>query len=274
MDVNGFVNNVTNQYIVRPLGGLRSIGISGFIFDIEGDDEVNLDAEITDHYVEDNYAIQDHIALRPTRIVLRGYVAELTDLFPNSLLSVLTKVQSLSSIGGFLPTFTAQATKVYTQVAGVVSRVGQVVNQARNVFDLFGQKSTSANKQQNAYKFFQDMRESRTLCTVETPFQVFNNMAIENVRAIQKEPTKFISDFQITFKQIRVVATVKKNASSSGGLLKGAIAKATANGRINDMVQDLKHNGETAGQSIDALGNSINTGTLQSAFLNQQRNLF
>ena len=61
------------QAIVRPQN--PPAGISGFLFDVAEDDEFSLQSEITDHYVEDNSAMQDNWAIRPEEITLTVVVA-------------------------------------------------------------------------------------------------------------------------------------------------------------------------------------------------------
>ena len=64
------ISNFTDalkKYVVMPRG---EYGVDGFIFDIYGDETVNLTAEITDHTIEDNSQIQDHITLKPKKIRL------------------------------------------------------------------------------------------------------------------------------------------------------------------------------------------------------------
>lgn len=48
-----------------------------YIFDTRGDEDVTLESEITDNWVEDNSTMQDHIGLKPMSITLTGYVGEL-----------------------------------------------------------------------------------------------------------------------------------------------------------------------------------------------------
>lgn len=267
--VTNLVNNVVNQYIVRPTGGKNSSGVSGFVFDIVDNEEIFLDSEITDHYVEDNYAIEDHIALKPERFVLRGYVAEIKDIFPNTVLSLLTNIQSLGSIGGFLPEFAAQATEVYGKIADVASKIGNVFNQAQNIYDMFQNSSTTATKQQKAFKYFRDLWISNTLCDVETPFGILTNMAIENVRALQKGDTKFISDFVITFKKIRVTNTIAYGPSGLTG------AAQVSSGRLEDMLSSVQNNGQTNGQAYNDNGDPITpVGNLQGAFSAWQESQF
>jgi len=70
--------------------------IGEFLFDIEGTSQITLEADITDHYVEDNTAIQDHIALKPEKITLKGYQGEVvtTEQIQNK-----TTAQLISKLG-------------------------------------------------------------------------------------------------------------------------------------------------------------------------------
>ena len=248
-NTQNLISNIVNQYIVKPLGGQDSSGVDGFVFDILEDEEILLDSDITDHYVEDNYAIQDHIALKPLMFTLRGYVAELNDLFSNTTLGLLTNIQSLSTIGGFLPKFSTQATQVYAKAAATLSKVGQVLNQAQNVYDIFFPKSTSATKQQNAYKYFRDLWYNRVLCTVETPYGMFQKMAIESVRALQPGTSRFVTDFSVKFKEIRTVSTISYAATPSVSSQKGRAQllgnhdNGTTSGRADNNINDLLSSG-------------------------------
>ena len=50
--------------------------LSGFAFDLYGEDELELDIDATDHWAEDNSSIQDHAAISPVRGTLSGFVGE------------------------------------------------------------------------------------------------------------------------------------------------------------------------------------------------------
>jgi len=202
------VNNVANQYIVRPTGTVPTGGINGFVFDFLGQEEVTLESDITDHYVEDNYAIQDHIAQRPIKYVAKGYIGELTQMFPNSLLSILTTVQTLDAVPGFAPVFSAQANQVYNQIAAEGSQVINVVGQAQSLYDLLSGVATSANKQQNAFTTFVNFWQKRVSCSIETPWGVLYSMYVERVTPVQQENTQIISEFTVTFKQIRLTSSL------------------------------------------------------------------
>jgi hypothetical protein len=239
--VEQFVSSVVDKYIVRPTSNPNLIGVGGFLFDIDATQEISLDAEVTDHYTEDNYAIQDHVALRPKMVTLRGYIGELKDMQAQSLLPVLTNIQSLASIGGFMPQFAAQATQVYSKITDVTSKIDSVINQANNVFDIFTNKSTTANYQQKAYMFFEQLRDSMQLCTVETPYKIFNNMVITSLRAIQKDDTNIISDFAVTFKEIRTANTIYETTATPvlSGRAAAALAPTVNNGQVTGKIVNV-----------------------------------
>lgn len=75
-DVLRSLSTLERQAIVRPKN--PPDGVAGFVFNIPQEEEMNLRSEITDHFVEDNTAINDEIALKPEEFTLRGIVAEVS----------------------------------------------------------------------------------------------------------------------------------------------------------------------------------------------------
>jgi len=268
------LSSVVNQAIVRPLGMPNVVGVSGFVMDILDDEEISLDSDITDHYVEQNYAIQDHIALRPVRFSLKGLVGEQVDTIPNSLASIFTQVTGLSTLGGLTPQFNIQDAQFYAKVNDVVQLGTNVLKQVKNVFQLFDQSSTTTNKQQTVYQFFYNMWKTRQLCSVETPFAVFENMAIESVRAYQSGDTNLISEFVVTFKQIQTTSTTvfSGNTSSIVAQNLGSISNLPreAGGRFEQMTSQPVSLGTDPGKSNDSNGNLISVAnTSQNLYIQQ-----
>lgn len=244
-DTADLIANITNQYIVRPLTLFNTKGISGFIFDVLDDESISLDSDITDHYVEDNYSIQDHISLRPVQFTLKGYVAELNDIFPknNSVYPVI--VSRLVDIAEFLPRFAAQAEQVYNKKLSNSERVQTAFSLASNTYSFVRQFTTDQNNQQKAYNFFHALWVSRILCTVETPWGIFTDMAIQNVRVNQEGRTNLISDFSLTFKQIRTTSTVitsdNKQSDNPEGSGTYSTNKKVAEGRMGNNTRTVFH---------------------------------
>lgn len=274
---SNLVTSAANQFIVRPLGAPNLTGISGYIFDILDDEEISLDSEITDNYVESNYAIQDHIALKPVKFTLRGYVSELLDSTPNALAAIYTRLKGLQTLGGLAPDFNVQDSQFYTKVNDTVQKVTNVFNQAKSVFQLFNVASTSTNKQQKVYQYFYGLWSTRQLCSVETPFGLFENMAIESVRALQSGDTRFISDFSVTFKQIQVVQSITVS-NAVGSLISqnwGSIVNAPklAGGVFQQTVSAVSKLGTDAGTAVNKAGVTFTVANVSQARFIQQLGL-
>jgi hypothetical protein len=253
VDIQNTFSNLVNQYVVRATGGKNTTGVNGFIFDILGDEDWTLDSEITDHYVEENYAVQDHVALRPPKFTLKGYMGELTNLSNSPLFSAeLSTIQGVATSGLFSPSFSTQANQVYNQITQVISGVTTVVNQVSNAYQVFAGQSTTATKQQAAYSFFLNSWLDRMSCSVETPWGVFHNMYIEQVNVLQKDGNRYVSEFSVTFKQIRKVTTVVEPAQSQSSFTtQGLQTQPEFNESIMDKVSPVIGLGITSGSSTD-----------------------
>lgn len=213
------------------LGGAQPPAL---LFHYEGEQTVSLQSDITDHYVEDNTAIQDQWALKPERITTHGFIGELNDIAPKALQILKTLADKLTVIDAYTPDLSATALIAYDE-AFLLYQVGaNAVNSAvsawssingtngENVINSRGLQpgafnpatgtiSNNQTKQQVAFQQFYGYWKSRTLFTVQTPWAVFQNMAIENVEAIQGEDTTMISDFKVTFKMIRTTQAADTN---------------------------------------------------------------
>lgn len=271
------IANVVNQAIVRPTGNNPTTGINGFVFDIWGQVEVRMETEITDHYVEDNYAVQDHAAQKPIIVMMKGYVGEIANIIPNTILSLLAPIPSLAPIATFATEFTNQAQQAYATLENVGSSLTNYIAQAENVNSLLTNALTAANKQQSAYSKFKGFWASRALCSVETPYETFGQMLITSVVPSQPEETELVSEFVVTFKQIRTVSTVTipaiiNNPAGSGvtpipnpsGALQTTInpllssaenntvnSANNALGRVSNSLSPVNQLGQTAGQTTD-----------------------
>lgn len=205
--------NVANQYIVSANGA--PLGISGFVFDILDVEEISLQSDITDHFIETNSAIQDHIAQKPVRFTLKGYVGELKQIFDNQSADVFNQIAGLLPVAALLPNFNIQDSQVYTSIAEAAAQAQSAIAAIASVSSLIPQLVGSSNFQQQAYVTLFGLWQNRTLCTVQTPFGLLTNMAIEDLRPSQGGDTKFVSTFSITFKQIQQVGTAVTQTAAS-----------------------------------------------------------
>lgn len=197
------------KFVVRPS---QLFGLSGLVFDIDGKQENKLQADITDHYVEDNSAIQDHIARKPIEITLNSYIGELVKKDNNSIKNTIQKtIQKLSVLSSFAPVLQSAASKVKGLASGESLSFDSTVSTASDLWSLTKNLNPSASSQQKAYLFFKSLYEQNVLLSLQTPWEYLTNMAIKQIIATQEEGTNQISSFSITLKKINTASTQTKS---------------------------------------------------------------
>lgn len=194
-----------------------------FLFDYEGENIASIQSDITDHYIEDNTALQDQIALRPEEITVHGFIGELNDVVPASLQALQTVANKLTTIAAYTPSLSVSALNAYN-TAFQLYQIGQnlVTNSISSWASINGQGGQSdesvisnqiigfapnQNRQQVMFQQLYGYWAARVLFNIQTPWAIFQNMAIKSLRAIQDASTNVITDFEITFKTIRIAQT-------------------------------------------------------------------
>ncbi len=206
-DGNNYLNSIANKFIVKPK---TAKGIGGFVFDYEGESTVTYQADITDHYLESNDAVQDHIAQRPARVVLRGFVSELVSKSPAGVLGALNTIQNkLTALPAYLGPYTPGAVQSIqrgiTAAQVAVEKINLGLAKVQNIVGFLPGAAPHKSKQQKAFAQLTALWQSRQVFTVETPYRYFDSMVIETLSFIQPEETRDWSDISVTLKQMRFV---------------------------------------------------------------------
>lgn len=215
-DFANYSLSAINAFMVKPeIPEFSAQGsISGFLFDVKGRDEITLASNITDHYIENNSTIQDHIAIKPITIRLNGFIGEVKNSYkPNTWQNEIATYASKSTALAYLaPQLTTQAKSVYNQVERLYSLYEKANQTVTDLYDKF--KGTASDqtetKQQSGFQYFKKAWETRQLFTIQTPWQTLRQMAIESLRATQDDESKYITEFEITFKQINFASTLTR----------------------------------------------------------------
>lgn len=172
---------------------------AGFLFHVIGEESLNYQADITDHYVEDNATMQDHIAQKPLTILLSGYISELNNVVPVELRTLKNIANKLELLGAYTPTITATALRAYN----TADQVYRAYKKTEDAYKTAIGGKGAVTKQAKAWNEFDTYFKNRTLFYVQTPWAKFKNMAIQTMRIVQSDTDKNSTDFEITFKQIR-----------------------------------------------------------------------
>lgn len=213
-----------------------------FLFNYNGEESVTVTSDITDHFVEDNSSIQDHIAKKPVMITTLGYIGELTNVAPDALTPLKFVVDKLSTLGPFVPGLTRTAMIGYNAAVSAYTTVNTAARSVVSALESItgnGSANRVQTLQQKAFTRFKKYFESRTLFKVQTPWAIFENMAIMSMRVVSEEETRMISTFEMTFKQMRFAKTVgltKKLPVSS--TRRAAAASEVVNAGVSKPVED------------------------------------
>lgn len=232
------------------------------LFNYEGEQSVTLTSDITDHFIENNTAIQDQIALKPITITTSGFIGELNDVAPAALQPLKTVAQKLTPLGPYAPQLSATAIIAYNNALLAYTVGANLINSAVSTWSsISGKGGTSVingagiteqpnqNKQQIYFQQFYGYFQRRTLFTVQTPWAIFQDMAIQSLRSVQDAETRVITDFEITFKQMRFASTLSISAGSGTNA-------ANLQGRLSSQAGSLVDLGTSALQpsSVSFLG--------------------
>lgn len=199
------------------------------LFNYEGENTATLESDITDHYVEDNTAIQDQIALRPVIITTQGFVGELNNVPPKIFPPALTTLSSkLTGVSAYAPSVSTTALIAYNEAVFAYNTAASVASSAVSTWSsitgaggesVIGSNGLSAQpnqtQQQIYFQQFYGFWQSRTLFTIQTPWAIFQNMAIKTLRSVQSAETNVISDFEVTFKQMRFASALSVSNGTS-----------------------------------------------------------
>lgn len=209
------------------------------LFNFEGENTASLDSLITDHYVEDNTAIEDHIALAPEIITVNGFIGELNNVTPEALEPIRQAADRLQVINAYLPVISEAAQEAYNaafqayQLSQTIRRAAvsswQSINNSGTINEIGsdgligGEVNQNQNKQQVFFGQIYGYWRRKTLFTVQTPWAIFKNCSLLRVRAIQGEEDQNISDFELTFKVIRFARTYTDQGDMSADSSQGRL---------------------------------------------------
>jgi hypothetical protein len=200
------------------------------VFNYEGEQVVNLESDITDHYIEDNTTIQDQIALKPEIIQTHGYIGELNDVIPKAVQPLKIAADKLTAVVAYEPTLTLTALIVLQQAQFAYQVASQSINAGVAAWSSITGSSKVQSKQQAMFQQFYGYWQKRTLFTVQTPWGIFQDCAIMGLRAIQDAETRVITDFEVRFKKLRFAKTTTISAQTT--TLEGRAA-AQASGLVD-----------------------------------------
>jgi hypothetical protein len=253
-----YLDTQANNWLVKPA---TAAGISGFVFDVERETTLVADTDITDHFTEYNNFFQDHAAIRPLEVTLRGFVGELVQKAPQGVVGLLGGLQNkLTTIDALLGKYTPQAVtsiqKVLTKATNVVNTVDNIIGRAQNIVGLIAGGSPAPTKQEQAMSKLMALRDTRQVFTLVTPWGLAayfdpirerggpRSFVIKRLVFEQGEETRDMSDIVVTLKEVRF-ATVASQNPPTGQTAQEAVQNSS--GRAQQGLQGTTNKGKTSG---------------------------
>lgn len=221
-------------------GTSQKKGIEGFLFDIDLEASIDFTSQVTDHYVEDNSAVQDHIALAPISITLSGKIGELVYTKFAGITFLRAMVDRLTQINILKPSVGAKALKAIATYERVNSAYDSLKKNFSTIKDAIN--GVGKNKQQEAFANLEGLWKGRTLCSVETPWKTYTNMVIESFSAKQDDTNTMETTFTVNFKEIKYIET--------------KIGLSTLIGRIKEQLSPTVNKGTQSGTKEKTVGAS------------------
>lgn len=240
---------------------LEATGIAGFRFHVPESEMIKLENDVTDHYIENNTAVQDHIAQRPVSITLTGYVGEYFYSNHKIMDTLSAIVSTVRLVSEFLPTFSSFVQGVKKRQLATLSAKMLYGDDSKltlkekfnilkeeidlNNVDLFAlmqslYKFTSA--QTRAFLFFEALWKARKLFTVETSWKRYDNMVIQSIQA-RRDNNADITEFSVTFKQLAFTQTLTESIQEYTNRMEQQRAKVTNKGLVEGQLTSLSNLG-------------------------------
>mgnify|MGYP007049376023 CR=1 FL=1 len=183
-------------------------------FNIIQEHSISLQSQITDHYIENNTAVQDQIAKSPLVVTLKGLVGEVVFEAPKSFydkadsfiedkfgFSVADKLGPIASLYPPVSNLNQVARNTVQYVEASVNRYKQIIGSAVDLF-TGDQKET---KLREVFRKLQVLRANDALLTIITPYTENDyplaNMAIQSI-TLRQGNENYVSDLEVTLKQL------------------------------------------------------------------------
>lgn len=214
------LNETNGKIIVSPP---NFFGIEGFVFDVNKDEEVILDNEITQHVVEDRTYISDNVASKPIIYKTGGYVGEIfvrQDVINEKVSIAQDKLGILSQ---YKVPFTASANKKINDLKNVANKnadyIKNVYKSGENILETFFGKNPAEtlSRTDNAVQFFNYLSSNKIPCSISTGvIGYLKDMIVKNV-AIRRERGTNVVSFDLTFEQVLFSSTKFDTLQASQG---------------------------------------------------------
>lgn len=178
-------------------------------------DEIEMTSDATDHYVEDNTAVQDNIALPPIKFTLRGLVGEkvFKRVSPFVDANIVPYLRYIEPVAALVPAVSSYMQTVISASVYAEDTIRKYQNyydeniKGKSLTEFFTKNQAATTLQQEVIcQKLLEIRKARQFVAVQNDFGYFENYLIENARMVQSDTTSQ-SELVVSLKEFRFVST-------------------------------------------------------------------
>lgn len=218
-------------------------------FDLLLDEQHSVEAEVTQHTVEDGSTISDHIRLLPRKGSLTGFISNhpFVTGYNGGLDANIAKKIAASQKKDFVSGFVQDIGSSYSQVGRLLGQQDPLQFTQADFQNL----TPRENRVDSTYSALKKLMENRTTCSIVTGLEVYNDVVVTKVSTDRDKDTGDAGKFRIEFQQIKfaVISEVALSNVTRPNFSKTEGKQATAK----------KKTGKTGGKDTGKL--SVSKGT-------------
>lgn len=176
---------------------------------------LSLTSQVTTHYTEDNYHINDHWALDPIKFTLTGLIGEIIyrpskNWSNKAEKAFIDYLKPLSVISPTFDSYTQSAINITNAVEESYRRYENIAKKALRTIGI--SESVKSTNQEFVISQLETLRENRQLVTIHTPYGKYTDMAIVAINANQ-ENSKYQSSLEIQLQKWRTSESKSRSAT-------------------------------------------------------------
>lgn len=221
---------ITNPYETS----IGTNAISGYAFHITNREQVTMQADVTDYYIDTNRPVQDHIAWKPVEITLDTLQGEYLHNIADDVSHSPIYYQTMSVVHSFIPKMSdfelvrkaKQAVSRATGGTGVINTIankltsvtyGILVNAMQKLrWDLFStfddlydepEQKEPFEQQRIMFSYLEWCWSQGLPLQVTTSWRSYENMIITSLKPM-RDNNADITNFTVTLKQVNKTATL------------------------------------------------------------------
>ena len=207
---------------------------------------LSLTSQITTHYTEENYHINDHWALEPDKFTLTGLIGEIIYRPSKNWSNKAEKafIDYLKPLGVISPTFDSYTQSAINITNAVEESYRRYENIAKKALRTIGiSENVKSTNQEFVISQLETLRENRQLVTIHTPYGKYTDMAIVAINANQ-ENSKYQSSLEIQLQKWRTVKSKTRSATEEEKSMLAKVQNAVSkqHGVIGTTQTDMKNN--------------------------------